>query len=411
MGVGSIVSLGFMVVTLAGCSGDRLERTLTEELRRKVDPKVQKFLLEGERSYHTGKFLTALSMADSAAKFAPNLADVHFLRAKVYSDLQQFEMAEVAYEAALQADPEYPGAHMNKGINLVRQGALREAIEEFRKEEAIKPNSSMYLELGKTYAKLGSADSAALAYEQAIALDTTNASALMWVGQLYEELGDVDKALAYSRRGAKLRPENLDYKYLIGSLLFRMGEVEEALSNLKPVADERTWHHGAQYNTAQALLRTGDEKAAQVYLEKAEMAQKMQQAINEAKEAINRDPDDVRNWIKLGDAHRNAKMYDRAVDAFKVAVAYDPANLSLQMNLATLILESGDSAEAARRYRAILQIDSTVTDAWLNLGAAYGNAGNHEEARKAWQRVLTMEPGNRRARALLTQLKQLAEAK
>jgi tetratricopeptide (TPR) repeat protein len=399
-----------IVVLLAGCSRDQAELTATEELRLKVGPEVHKFLLEGEQAHRSGRFLTALSMADSAAKIAPNLGDIHFLRGSVYSDLHHFEMAVAAYEAALGTDPEYPGAHMNIGINYVRQGALRDAIDEFRKEEAFNPNSSLYLELGKVYAKLGLADSAAIAYEQSIDLDPTNASALMWVGQLYEELGEFDKALDYSRRGAELKPENLDYKYIIGSQLFRIGDVDEAFTFLKPVADARPWHHGAQYNTAQALLRMGDEASAQDYLAQADTAQQLQQAINEAKEAITRDPDDIKNWIQLGEVHRNAKMYDRAIDAFKSAVAFDPKNLALQMNLATLFLESGNSAEAVSRYRSIVHIDSTFADAWLNLGVAYGNAGEYDEARKAWQTVLSMEPENRQAQALLTQLNQLAGA-
>ncbi len=404
-----IVSVAVIVATLAGCSS-RDDLTRTEQRRLEVGPEVERFLAEAQRAYQNGRFLTALSMADSAERRAPDLADIHFLRGSVYTALNQYEMAEAAYEAALAADPEYPGAHMNLGINLVRNGALRAGLEEFEQEEAINPNSALYLEVGRTYAKLGAADSAEMAYEKSIELDSTNTTALMWVGQLYEETGDFEKALEYSRRGLALRPDDMDYQYIVGSQLFRTGQVEEAATYLRPVADERPWHHGAQYNMGQALIHMGEEEAAQEYLAQADSAQQLQQAINDAKDAINRNPDDIQNWIQLGEAHRNAHMYDRAIDAFKAAVSFDPKNLGLQMNLATVYLESGDAAEAVKRYRGIIEIDSTITDAWLNLGAAYGNAGEYDEARNAWDRVLEMDPGNRRARAYLAQLRQIAEA-
>ncbi|HUF09476.1 MAG TPA: tetratricopeptide repeat protein [Rhodothermales bacterium] len=403
-----IAAMAVMLLVVAGCGGDRSDMARTEKQRLGLAPMVQQFLIEGERAYKNGNYLVALALTDSAEKYASDVADIHFLRGGIYTDLNQYEIADRAYETTLELDPEYRGAHMNLGINHARRGALRDAIKSFRNEEALKPNSNLYLELGRAYAKLGVADSAQAAYEKAIALDPTNASAIMWLGQLFEELGDFDKAIEYSMRGASLRPDNLDYKYIIGSQLFRTGNVEEAANYLRPVAEARPWHHGAQYNMGQVLMRMGEEKSAQEYLAQADTAQQWQQEINEARGAVERNPNDVRNWIRFGEAHRNAGMPDRAADAFWSAVALEPTNLGLQTNLATVMLESGDAKGAVLRYQAIVRMDSTFIEAWLNLGAAYGNSGEYDEARVAWGRVLELEPGNRRARAYLSQLRQMA---
>lgn len=398
-----------LLLALVGCSSEDRDLTQTEQQRLTLDSTVQQFLFESQEAYRAGSYLTALALTDSAEKYAPDLADVHFLRGGIYTDLSRFDIAGRAYEATLDLDPEYPGASMNIGINYARRGLLRDAIDAYRKEEALEPNSNLYLELGRAYAGLGEADSAQTAYERAIALDSSNASALMWLGQLREELGDFDTALEYSRRGASLRPDDLDYRYIIGSQLFRTGHVEEAVSYLRPVADARPWHHGAQYNMGQALMRTGEEEEAQEYLSQADTAQQLQQEINEAREAIQRAPDEIQNWIRLSEAHRNAGMSERATDALRSAVAMDPGNLELQTNLATLMLESGDAEGALRRYQTIVQLDSTVTGAWLNLGVAHGNAGNFDEAAAAWEKVLQLDPGNESALAYLAQLRQLAD--
>jgi tetratricopeptide (TPR) repeat protein len=394
----------------AGCFSKTDPMTKTEKLRQTLDPRVQQFLLAGEQAYKQGNYVAALALSDSAEVYAPDLADIHFFRGRIYTDLNQLDIAKAAYEATLDADPAYRGAHMNLGINSFRRGKLRDAINSFKQEEALEPNSGLYLEMGRVYAKLGEADSARLAYEQSIALDSTNTTALMWLGQLYEEMGDFEKALVYSRRGAALKPDNLDYRYIIGSQLFRVGQVEEAVAQLQPVAEQRPWHHGAQYNLGQALMRLGREDEAQHFLDRAEAAQQVQQEIQEAHDAINQDPNDLQNWIRLGEAHRKGQMYDRAADAFRRAVTIDPGNLYLQTNLATLLMESGDTTAAIQHYQAVLKADSTLADAWLNLGVAYGNTRRYEEARHAWQQVLRHRPGDRTARAFLAQLGELAQA-
>ncbi|MEX2399337.1 MAG: tetratricopeptide repeat protein [Rhodothermales bacterium] len=393
---------------IAGCSNGDRDLTVTERQRMDLDPKVQQFLLEGEAAFRAGNYRAALAMTDSAEQYVADFADIHFLRGCIYAEMRRYGASDDEYEAALEADPEYPGAHMNMGVNLVRQGALRAAIEAFQREEAVNPNSALYLEMGRAYSRLGIPDSARMAYEESIELDSTNATAYMWLGQLHEELGEFDEALEYSRKGSELRPQNFDYKYIIGSQLFRTGRVQEAVNYLKPVAEERPWHHGAQYNLGQALMQMGEEDAARKYLAQADTAQQVQQQINEATEAINRDPDDIENWIRLGDAHRNAGMYERAVDAFRNAVAMIPQDLELQTNLATVMMESGDLEGAIALYRSILNADSERVNAWLNLGVAYGNSGQYAAARDAWENVLDLDPSNQQARVYLNQLQQVS---
>ena len=377
---------------------------MTERMRESVDPKAVRFLIEGQRALERGVHSAALALSDSAEHYAPGLADVHFLRGAIYTKLNQGEIARAAYETVLELDPAYKGAHYNLGLNAFYQGKLRDAIDFFKAEEALEATSNLYLEMGRAYAKLGEPDSARMAYEQAIALDSSNATAYMWLGQHYEEIGELGQALDVSRAGLQLRPDNLDYKYLIGSLLFRTEQVEEALIYLEPVALQRPWHHGAQYNFGQVLMRLGREQEAQRYFVLADSAQQLTQRINEAQQQVDMHPDSLDYWVNLGVLFRHAGQLDRAVEAYQVAVALEPWNLFLQNNLAILSMERGDLEGAIRRYQAILGIDSTLANVWLNLGVAYANAGLTAQAQAAWQNTLKYEPGHPTARAFLAQL-------
>ncbi len=395
---------------LAGCGQESAEPppTRTEALRASLDMNVKRFMLRAEAASRQGNYVHALALTDSVEKYAPELADTYFLRGRIYTDLNQLEAANAAYATVLAADEAYRGAHMNIGVNHSRRGRLRDAIGAFRREEAIEPNTHLYLEMGRAYAKLGMADSAQWSYEQAIAIDSMNTTAYMWLGQLHEEMGDFETAIALSKRAVEIRPGSVDYRYVLGAQLLRMDEVEEAAAQLRAVAEERPRHHGAQYNLGQALMRLGEEAEAEVHLALAEEAQQIQQEINEAHEAINRNPSEVQNWLRLSDAHREAGMYDRALDAYKRAIALVPNDLRLHVNLASLMLESGDADAAIAQYRMIVDRDPAFAEAWLNLGVAYGNSGRYDEARQSWEMAIRLDPGSRAARNYLNQLARMA---
>lgn len=391
------------MLLLAGCALSD-SRTATEKKRESVPPRAARFLVEGERAFERGVYGAALAMTDSVEQLVPDLADLHFLRGKVYTQLNQLETAQFAFQLVLDLDPEYPGARFEMGLNNFRRGKLRDAIDLYREEVELGEWSGLLHELGRAYAKLGEADSARVAYEAAIGLDPDNATAFMWLGQLLEESGDMQEALETSLQGLALRPDNLDYQYIVGTQYFRTERAEEALPYLEPVARERPWHHGAQFNLGQVYMRLGREEEARTYFARADSAQQVQQEVNEAQDAINHDPETLENWLLLAGLLRGSRQFDKAIEAYKVIVSFIPWDLSLQNNLAILYMEDGQHEVAIDRFQAILRADPTLASAWLNLGVAYANSGEPAMARSAWQRLLAIAPGHATARDFLARL-------
>ena len=390
-------------------TGDRL--TIAEKQRRDLPEHVATWLIEAERAYERGVYEVALNFTDSVEAAAPDLADMHFLRGHIYTNLNRLDIAQAAHEQVIEIDPRYPGARFHMGVNSFRQGKLRDAIRYYHEESSeVTSTTQLYHELGRAYAKLGVPDSARMAYEAAIDMDSTNTMAYMWLGQLLEEGGNVEEALEYSLSGLALRPDDLDYQYIVGTQYLRLMDHEAAQTYLEPVAEAWPWHHGAQYNLGQVYRRLGREDEARRFEVRADSAQQMQQAINEAENSINHDPDNLDNWIRLGTLLRESGQYERAIEAFKVAVVNMPWNLVMQINLATLELENGDVEAAIQRYRAVLSAEPNLTDAWLNLGVAYATNDQFGMARIAWQQVMSLEPSNPTVPQYLKQLDELENA-
>ncbi len=402
----------FAAVVLIGCftifSGCQQELSIAEKQRLLLPPPIASHMVEAEKAFTRGVYHVALDYTDSVEVYAPDLADLHFLRGRIYTQLNQLQIAQAAYQIVLEIDPKYVGARFDMGLNSFRRGKLRDAVNYYREEESvIGPTTALYHELGRTYAKLGVPDSAKVAYEQALELDPEHATTYMWLGQLLEETGHLEEALEMSLAGLQRRPDDLDYQYIVGTQYFRIDSADAARKYLEPVATQWSWHHGAQFNLGQAYMRLGMESDAEIYFERAEEAQQLQQRVNEAQNAINNDPNSPINWIELGNRLRESKKYARAIEAYKNGLTLNlPPALALYMqtNLATLYLECGDPQEASKRLEAILRADPDLTTAKLNLGIAYAQSGMPESARMVWMEVLEGDPEHQIARNFINEL-------
>jgi len=363
-------------------------------------------LTESEQALERGDFSMALSLVDSAETIAPDLSNVHFLRALIYEKLYRFEESLAAYEKVLSIDPRYRGANYNMGNNAFRVGQYRKSISYYWKEVEIGPRAGVYVNMGLSYANLYKADSAEWAYLQAIALDDTYANAYIRLGQLYKDDGEIEKAIMSMSRGVDLEPGNVNGLYLYGTLLLQTGQLEEAVRYLEKVKEKRPWDQGVFYSLGRAMLRLGYQEEGTRYLSKADTLQELQSKIDQQRSLTDLQPGNPINWVRMGNALYNAKRTHEATEAYKVALSINPENLPLQETIAYLCLSIGDTVQAISRYRAILQQDSTHAGTWFNLGVVYANTGNLNTAIRALERALEYNPNDTTIQAYIDTLLQ-----
>ena len=395
-----------LLLVYAGCKSgsDEKQPSITEKKRLSIDPKAARFLIQAQDAFRRKAYNPALIMADSAEQYAPELADIQFLRGLVFTELRRYDKAAVAYHKVLSLDPDYQGVWLNLGSTAFRQGDVRKALDLYLKEHEAYPSAAALHQMGRVYAKLGKPDSARLAYEQAIATDSTFTTAYLRLGELYKEEGELEKALEYSRLGLRLQPDNLNYGYFVGSLLLLTGEAEEAVDHLETVIELRPWHYWGNYNLGQALMRLGRQEEGKRYLAKAESLQAELKNIQDWQDLAENNPDQLMLWVNLGEALRRAGRVDEAIEAHNIALTLEPRFLAVHNNLANLYLMRGDTSTAISHYNAILQTYPTLADVWLNLGAVYANMGRVEAARQAWENALKYAPNDSTVKDYLSQL-------
>jgi tetratricopeptide (TPR) repeat protein len=372
--------------------------------RRAVDQQTVSMLVQSQRALRQGTLREALALADSVVRRAPRLADGHFQRGRVLTELKRFDDADEEYRKVLSLDPQYQGAWFNLGNNAYRRQNYETALRYFQKEQERHPSASTLVEIGKTHGVRGAPDSARRAYERALARDSSTAEAHARLGQLYEEEGELETALEHSRRALALDSTNVNYRYVVGSQLFQLGRYEEAIPHLKAVIAERPWHQSAHYNLGQALVRTGQQDLGKTYIAESDSLETQQREIERLESVAQDEPGAPDRWTKLGDAYRRAGRLEDAREAYSIALYLRPSNPTLRDRLAQLSAELGNYEAAVAHYRTLLRRHPTFNEAWFNLGVVYARNGDTDKARKVWKRVLERNPDHRRAKAYLARL-------
>jgi Tfp pilus assembly protein PilF len=372
------------------------------------------FLLrQANEALRLNEFDAALAIADSAQKLTPKSANVYFMRARIYSEVGQWQNAETAYRKVLELEPSYRGVWNNLGNNTFRQQKYEQAIGLYRNEIArnakLKPQSAAeaaipFYQLGRAYVELGQVDSARASFQRALARDSSYALCHFHLALLFEDESELGPGLVHAQAALKIEPANLEYRYLVGGLLVKLQRYGEAIALLREVAGQWPWHHGAQYNMGQALVRLGQAEEGKKYLEEAERVRAEDARIEHLENTIRSLPNDPMAHASLAFAFRRVGRYNDALHAYQVAAHLAPANMEIQTNIANLHLLKGDTLRAIRHYQRILQYDPALAEVWINLGVVYALSRKPEEARGAWESALQYQPDHPLAKRYLAKL-------
>ncbi len=76
------------------------------------------------------------------------------------------------------------------------------------------------------------------------------------------------------------------------------------------------------------------------------------------------------------------------------AAAEDRSAAKEQVDFGIKVAQNGLWREALYRWERAVQLDPTYAEAWNNLAIAYEHAGKFDEARKAYETAIKLDPKN-----------------
>jgi len=189
--------------------------------------------------------------------------------------------------------------------------------------------------------------------------------------------------------GAARWPNDPFLPYELGTVRLRLGDADGAIEPLRSAVAAAPRFTEARLKYAEALAAGGQAEAA----------------IAAYREAARRDP--ARHptaWNNLGFHLLRLGRPAVAVDALRQAVVLDPVLAEARANYGAALLAIERLGEATVQFEAALRYRPDYIPALGNLGVIRVQQGRQAEARRLFEHVLRLAPGDRQATTYLNQL-------
>ena len=121
--------------------------------------------------------------------------------------------------------------------------------------------------------------------------------------------------------------------------------------------------------------------------------QQMMSQIEHIKGILVQDSSNFDAWAALGNMYFDIQMPEEAILHYRGALKVNPDDLNVQTDLATMLRGVGEQEEAIEILESVVAIDSTMHQAWFNLGVIYGfDFKDDKKALAAWKRFVALNP-------------------
>ena len=214
------------------------------------------------------------------------------------------------------------------------------------------------------------------------------------------ERADYKSALDDFQEVLKDYPRLPDVHNKAGLCLAMMGEAQAALKEFNEALKISETYAEAHLNKAIVLQELGRFEDARKHLRKADELDR-----RDSEEF----PSDVGHKIaiahaKLGDLYLVADHPEEAARQYKAALEVRARFLDIRIKYAEALMGMARWDDAQEQLETILEKNPSLTSARLRLGVVLHRQGDENRARQEWERCLKDDPGDRRARAYLAAL-------
>ena len=281
--------------------------------------------------------------------------------------------------------------HRNLGLAFYRTGMLDEALREFRRVVELRPDDvGARFHLGLAHLRLGKWGDALADFEIASKQRGAKAAVFVNLALAQERVGRLDDARAALEESLIRGGEGEPRVHLgLGILALRQGhfaEADAALTRAFPLYGDRppsaVWFHWAGLAAA--------------------LAGRLEKTTAILTAGTKAHPHAAPLQNNLAVALALSGKSDDALAAIDRGLTEDPGLAPLHRNRGDLLLEAGRHEPALDEYRrAVKQNETLGPEVWARIGAILSSQGEIEEAERAWERALVLDPAHGEARVRL----------
>ena len=298
-------------------------------------------------------------------------AETYVTLANAYNRKGIHKAAITACKKAIEINPDLANAHYNLGFAYREEGNDKLAKQKFALYDELLKQEGEYIEIPE---KLTSED-----IEKYITL-----------GDNYFKEGKFDESIAEYKKALEIKPRD-DILNKLGQAHQQKrlaGKSEEQPAKIDTFTSKKTLDEMPRLETEQKLSIEELYDRGISYYDKG----MIDKAIEEFKEVLELDPEDVETHHHLGNAYADKEMFDEAISIYKKIVEKNPEFIDVYLSLGTLYLDMDMVDEAISLCKQAISANPDDSFLCFHLGEAYVRNEQYEEAITAFNKAISINP-------------------
>jgi len=298
------------------------------------------------------------------------------------------DQAADAFQQVTKSSPGFAEAYLNLGLVRVQQGKYESAAQALQRAISLSPRlRGANLFLGIAQYRENRLPEAISALKRETSVDPKNAKAFMWLGVAELAAGENAAATSTLDQAAKLDPSDVD-------ILYHRGRAHMLVSKDS---------YEQMYKLAPNSWRV-HEVLSQSYAQ----ADRLEDAIKEAQQAIDLKPDEPGLHEELADILWQQNQLEQAEDQFQKELEIDPESVTAMYKLAVVNIERSKPEAAEKLLAEVLRRSPLYPGAHYQMGRAQGQLGQVQEAIRSFSAVV-QQPAHVDSETLRQSYYQLAQ--
>jgi tetratricopeptide (TPR) repeat protein len=282
--------------------------------------------------------------------------------------------------AAVAVRPDSPGARLNLGNALAKQGALADAEAELRQALALNRKYALgHANLGLVLHLQSRPDEAIVELRRALALDPTAPDIRANLGEVLRSQGKLDEALRECRAAVRLNPNDGSGYITLALTLCDQGKPDEALRliprALRLDGDFAAIVHGGR---GYALFKKG----------------KLAEALAETRKSLVLDPYEAQTHCNLGTMLAGLGKLDEAAAACREAIRLAPHLAHAHANLGRFLRDQGKLDQALAAFTEVIKLAPNQPEGYHERGVTLERQGKDDEALADYERARRLHPNS-----------------
>jgi tetratricopeptide (TPR) repeat protein len=317
----------------------------------------QLYLMKHQQAKAEQQFQTARSIEPESEEVILNLA-------RVYAENNNLTQTAKIIESVPDAD-RTPRMEFTLGATYEQMKRAKDAIAAYKRANDMQPGDPQTLgALAQALMSDNQLDEALKQYKDLSDTNPDDADALVKIADIERREGKYEDALTAARKAVKKEPDNLEAGYNEGLLLDVLGRYDESATVFEKMVDQTSHANGAYTDSEKNNRGIFLDRLASVYHEQG----KADQAAATYQKMIDMGGDTaVRGYQGQIDAYRESRMFDKAVDSARAAVAANPKNRDLKLALADVLVDAGKDDEAITTAKSLLDNSADDRPVWLEI--------------------------------------------